>query len=59
VSFAAVWVALDAWGILRAIGAPAGEDVTRREDYEAESGEEGVEELPSTPAERVPVGSAR
>jgi SSS family solute:Na+ symporter len=45
--------------ILRSVGAPAGEDITRPEDYEAERGEEGVEELPATPAEEVPVGSAR
>ena len=35
--------------ILRALRAPAGEDVTRREDYEAERGEPGLEPVPATP----------
>jgi SSS family solute:Na+ symporter len=35
--------------ILRAMKAPAGEDVTRNEDYEVEAGDPGVEPLPSEP----------
>jgi solute:Na+ symporter, SSS family len=34
--------------ILRALKAPAGEDVTARDDYEAEAGEPGVRPLPGT-----------
>jgi SSS family solute:Na+ symporter len=43
--------------ILRAAGAPKGEDITRPQDYEAEREEPGVEPLPATPEqERQPVG---
>jgi SSS family solute:Na+ symporter len=38
--------------ILRALNAPAGEDVTADDDYEAEAGEPGVEPLPATEEER-------
>jgi solute:Na+ symporter, SSS family len=43
--------------LLRALRAPAGEDVTRPEDYEADRGEPGITPLPPTPEqepERVP-----
>jgi hypothetical protein len=39
--------------ILRALRAPAGEDVTRPEDYEAEREEPGVEPLPATPEQEA------
>jgi solute:Na+ symporter, SSS family len=42
--------------ILRAAGAPMGEDITRPQDYEAEREEPGVEPLPATP-EQEPVGA--
>jgi len=35
--------------VLRAVGAPQGEDVTRSEDYEVERGDPGTDELPATP----------
>jgi solute:Na+ symporter, SSS family len=35
--------------VLRALRAPAGEDVTRPEDYEAERGEPAIEPVPATP----------
>jgi solute:Na+ symporter, SSS family len=42
--------------VLRALGAPDGEDVTRDEDYELEAGDEGLKPLPATPEqEKVPV----
>jgi SSS family solute:Na+ symporter len=37
--------------LLRALGAPAGEDVTRPEDFEADAGEPSVRPLPGTPAQ--------
>jgi SSS family solute:Na+ symporter len=39
--------------LLRALGAPAGEDVTRPEDYEAERGEDELEPLPATPEQEL------
>jgi SSS family solute:Na+ symporter len=45
--------------VLRALHAPAGEDITRPDDYEAEREEPGVEPLPATPEqerEPEPVG---
>jgi SSS family solute:Na+ symporter len=38
--------------VLRAMGAPAGEDVTRSEDFEVEAGDPGVEPLPGAPGQR-------
>jgi solute:Na+ symporter, SSS family len=35
--------------VLRGVGAPAGEDITRPEDYEAEAGARDVRPLPGTP----------
>jgi SSS family solute:Na+ symporter len=37
--------------LARAIGAPAGDDITRSEDYEVEAGDPDVEPLPGTPAQ--------
>ena len=37
--------------ILRAIGAPTGQDVTRDEDFEVEAGDPDVRPLPEMPAE--------
>jgi SSS family solute:Na+ symporter len=44
--------------VLRALKVPAGEDVTRSEDFEVEAGDPGLRPLPGTPAqeeEAVPV----
>ncbi|MFL5871219.1 MAG: sodium:solute symporter, partial [Solirubrobacterales bacterium] len=38
--------------VLRAFRAPAGEDVTRDEDFEVEAGEPGVRPLPGTPQQK-------
>jgi SSS family solute:Na+ symporter len=38
--------------VLRAMGAPAGEDVTRSQDFEVEAGDPGVEPLPGAPGQR-------
>jgi hypothetical protein len=46
-------------GMLRALRAPAGEDITRPEDYEADRGEPGVTPLPPTPEQKpAPAGRA-
>ncbi|MEK6228366.1 MAG: sodium:solute symporter [Actinomycetota bacterium] len=37
--------------VLRAMGAPAGEDVTRSEDFEVEAGDPNVRPLPGTPGQ--------
>jgi solute:Na+ symporter, SSS family len=37
--------------VLRAMGAPAGEDTTRSEDFEAEAGDPDVRPMPGTPAQ--------
>jgi solute:Na+ symporter, SSS family len=36
--------------VLRALGVPAGEDITRSEDFEVEAGDPSVRPLPGTPA---------
>jgi solute:Na+ symporter, SSS family len=37
--------------VLRALRAPAGEDITRSEDFEFEAGDPGIQPLPATPAQ--------
>ena len=39
--------------VLRAMGAPAGEDVTRSEDFEAEAGDPNLRPLPATPGQEA------
>jgi solute:Na+ symporter, SSS family len=41
--------------VLRALRAPAGEDVTRSEDFEFEAGDPGIQPLPATPAQEEAV----
>jgi solute:Na+ symporter, SSS family len=43
-------VVVGTW-VLRAVGAPDGEDTTRREDYEVDADEPAVQPIPATPEE--------
>jgi SSS family solute:Na+ symporter len=43
--------------VLRAVGAPAGEDVTREDDYVADRGDPGVGALPTAPAQAAETGA--
>jgi solute:Na+ symporter, SSS family len=45
-----VIVVVGTW-VLRALGAPDGEDTTRQEDYEADADEPAVQPIPATPEE--------